>query len=46
MDVSADIGKIKAKFLFLPAAGDLLFPPEQSAFWAEELKKTGTFSER
>jgi homoserine O-acetyltransferase/O-succinyltransferase len=41
MDVSADIGKIKAKFLFLPAAGDLLFPPEQSAFWAEELKKQG-----
>lgn len=41
MDVSADIGKIRAKFLFLPAAGDLIFPPEQSAHWAEELKKQG-----
>ena len=41
MDVAADIGKIKAKFLFLPAAGDLIFPPAQSAYWAEELKKQG-----
>lgn len=41
MDVSADIGKIKAKFLFLPAAGDLIFPPEQSAYWAEALRKQG-----
>lgn len=41
MDVAADIGKIKAKFLFLPAAGDLIFPPEQSAYWADQLKKQG-----
>lgn len=41
MDAAADVGKIKAKFLFLPAAGDLIFPPAQSAYWAEELKKQG-----
>ncbi|RED47683.1 E22 family MetX-like putative esterase [Aestuariispira insulae] len=40
-DIRADLDKIKAKFLFLPAEGDLIFPPEESMKLAETLKNQG-----
>lgn len=40
-DVRKDIPNIKAKFLFLPAENDLIFPPSQAIAFAETLKKQG-----
>jgi len=40
-DVRKEIDKIKAKFLFLPAEGDLIFPPSEAKAFAETLKKQG-----
>jgi len=40
-DVRKDIANIKAKFLFLPAENDLIFPPSQAKAFAEILKKQG-----
>ncbi len=40
-DVRKDIANIKAKFLFLPAEGDLIFPPSEAQAFADTLKKQG-----
>jgi len=40
-DISQDLAKIKAKILFLPAEGDLLFPPSESKALADTLKAQG-----
>jgi homoserine O-acetyltransferase len=40
-DISKDVNNLKAKFLFLPAEGDLIFPPAQSQAFAARLKAQG-----
>ncbi|MDV7340609.1 homoserine O-acetyltransferase [Terasakiella sp. A23] len=40
-DIREKIADIKAKFLFLPAEGDLIFPPSEAEAFAETLKKQG-----
>jgi homoserine O-acetyltransferase len=40
-NVESDVGKIKAKILFVPAKSDLVFPPEMSRKAAERFKAMG-----
>ena len=40
-DIRPDLIRIKAKFLFLPAEGDLIFPPSESIALAKTLKSQG-----
>lgn len=40
-DVRKDVKNMKAKFLFLPAEGDLIFPPSEAQAFADQLKAQG-----
>ena len=40
-NVESEVGKIKAKILFVPAASDLIFPPEFSQKAAEKFRAQG-----
>ncbi len=44
-NLDKEVGRIKAKVLFLPAKTDLLFPPEMSRQAAERLRSQGNYVE-
>jgi len=44
-NVENEIGRIKAKILFVPAASDLIFPPEFSRKAADKFKSMGGTAE-
>ena len=44
-NVESEIGKIKAKILFVPASSDLVFPPEMSQKAAEKFRAQGGTAE-